>query len=516
MSITTQLRKRMTLDANMNTNDIEERFEQIAKMLFESFAIQKGEKKYLFKEIEFYFYNKNHRDIITHPRVSKPLCWYVNDFGGIDLNFSSKIEFDSWDNEKGKKVKKYVLDDNAYFGGILIRQLISEDGCEVLSGPFACAELFRCYNATGEDVNADLPLLVEIDNGVIGYIREPRINLLSSKQTIEGKVNYILNEYHKNPIKEGLYRDFASFFEKRYRYVRCETLMHDKDTNLVYFSPWLKDKKEGHPDFYKHLKNVLNEMGIESKELKSTNDYWARDFMPIQLCENVFLKYRYYPDYLVKSKNKKDAETITDATKVQRGMGISCRSTNLIIDGGNMVLCGPYVVMTDKVFIENGYEKGDADFKALLESEIGHPVIIIPWTLHEDDVYGHSDGFVKWCGDNRILMGNHGDCYPEEAASFRCILESYGFEVTEMRFKDKVSLPCYELNWAYINFLQVGKNIIMPKFNIEEDAIAQQYIQKAFPDCNIRQIEMAEIAKEGGALHCISWNVYLPQSRVKM
>ena len=111
-------------------------------------------------------------------------------------------------------------------------------------------------------------------------------------------------------------------------------------------------------------------------------------------------------------------------------------------------------------------------------------------------------------------MGNHGDCYPDEAASIRRILESYGFEVTEMRFKDKVSLP-YDLNWAYINFLQVGKNIIMPKFNIEEDAIAQQYIQEAFQDCNIRQIEMAEIAKEGGALHCISWNVYLPKSHVK-
>ena len=60
-----QLRQLMTLDVIMKTSDIEERFEQIAKMLFESFAIQKGEKKYLFKEIEFYFYNKNHRDIIT-------------------------------------------------------------------------------------------------------------------------------------------------------------------------------------------------------------------------------------------------------------------------------------------------------------------------------------------------------------------------------------------------------------------------------------------------------------------
>ena len=65
----------MTLDADINTPEIELRFEQIAKMLFKSFAIKKGETVYLFKEIEFYFYNKNHRDIITHPRVSKPLCW---------------------------------------------------------------------------------------------------------------------------------------------------------------------------------------------------------------------------------------------------------------------------------------------------------------------------------------------------------------------------------------------------------------------------------------------------------
>lgn len=97
--------------------------------------------------------------------------------------------------------------------------------------------------------------------------------------------------------------------------MKTDSLLHDKDTNIVFFSPWLKDKKEGHPEFYKHLKSLLNEMGIEFKELKSTNDYWARDYMPIQLGENEFLKYRYYPDYLVKSKNKNDKETITDATK---------------------------------------------------------------------------------------------------------------------------------------------------------------------------------------------------------
>lgn len=212
-----QLRQLMTLDANMNTSDIEERFEQIAKMLFESFAIQKGETMYLFKEIEFYFYNKNHRDIITHPRESKPLCWYINDFGGIDLNFGSKIRYEKRLNSNGKKVEKCVLDDSAYFGGILIRQLISEDGCEILSGPLACAELFRCHNATG--VDKEFPVFVD-NNAIVKYIRKPRVNLLRSKQSVEDKVNNILYQYHDNiqSFKETLYQDFINFKDKPYGY----------------------------------------------------------------------------------------------------------------------------------------------------------------------------------------------------------------------------------------------------------------------------------------------------------
>ena len=54
-----QLRALMTLDADMNTSDIERRFEQIAKMLFEYFAIQK-------KAVESRLF-----DVIGHPDAIK-------------------------------------------------------------------------------------------------------------------------------------------------------------------------------------------------------------------------------------------------------------------------------------------------------------------------------------------------------------------------------------------------------------------------------------------------------------
>ena len=104
------------------------------------------------------------------------------------------------------------------FGGILIRQLISEDGCEVLNGPWACAELFRCYDATG--VDRGFPVLVEHDNGMVSYIRKPRVNLLRSNQSVEDKVNNILYQYHDNiqSFKETLYQDFINFKDKPYGY----------------------------------------------------------------------------------------------------------------------------------------------------------------------------------------------------------------------------------------------------------------------------------------------------------
>lgn len=73
----TRLKEQMSLNADMTNSEIEMRFAQIAKLLFENFAIQKGEKIYLFKEIEFYFYNRHHRDIITYPRICDTICWHV-------------------------------------------------------------------------------------------------------------------------------------------------------------------------------------------------------------------------------------------------------------------------------------------------------------------------------------------------------------------------------------------------------------------------------------------------------
>ena len=62
------LRYYLTLSSETEVHYITKGFLEIANLLFKSFAIKKGNNLYLFADIEFYFYNKHHKDIITHPR----------------------------------------------------------------------------------------------------------------------------------------------------------------------------------------------------------------------------------------------------------------------------------------------------------------------------------------------------------------------------------------------------------------------------------------------------------------
>ena len=102
-------------------------------------------------------------------------------------------------------------------------------------------------------------------------------------------------------------------------------------------------------------------------------------------------------------------------------------------------------------------------------------------------------------------MSNIRDFNPEEADEIIKRLEEAGFCVTEMLFD--VPNPNKDYNWAYINYLEVGNKIIVPTFGIPEDKQALSYIRELHSGGIVRGFRMRDIAKNGGALHCITWNI---------
>lgn len=270
-------------------------------------------------------------------------------------------------------------------------------------------------------------------------------------------------------------------------------MIPDYGCNAVYFSEWLK---KDYSDIYKGLVRILNKHNVAYDIIPNTKDVWCRDYMPLQLDKARYLCYEYKPDYLMNSASNR--KYITNSLNVCRDMQLKIKETPLIMDGGNVVKVGNKAIMTEKVFVENPSIDEDT-LKKQLEKQMECEVVFIPWDRNEK--YGHSDGIIKPISDNTILMTNYHD-FDREYTNEVVKRLSSKFEIETLSYKVRKTAP---ESWAYINFLTVGKLIVLPALGIEEDEQALKQIQKIYPDSIIEQLNISELVKDGGGLNCISW-----------
>ena len=277
-------------------------------------------------------------------------------------------------------------------------------------------------------------------------------------------------------------------------------MITDNQTNTVFFSDLLPKKC---PILNQHIAEVLEAHRIPYAYLSETKDIWCRDFMPIQVEEDRFVFFKYTPDYLQDPyylRLQTDTEKVFCAgTNRLEHLLQNAITINLILDGGNVVKCGNTVVMTEKVFFENK-DKTCAEVEEILKDAFQSDILFLPWDRKE--TFGHSDGIVHYAGDDRILLTNYGDFSPYYYNRFRKALEKH-FEIISLKYEAKRQ---HARSWAYINFLQVGKLVLVPQLGLEEDAQALEQIGDALLGCEVVGIPSLETVRRGGALNCISWN----------
>jgi agmatine deiminase len=280
----------------------------------------------------------------------------------------------------------------------------------------------------------------------------------------------------------------------------------DKEANFVYFSERLKLDSR-FTSTCKCITEILDECQVNYDFLKCTKDIWARDYMPIQVSKDKFIEYRYDPDYLQSKRYSRDK---TDPGIVCDEMGFKTTKTDLIIDGGNVIRSSDCVIMTDKVLNEN---KGNYTQTKLIEKlkqlfEVDK-ILLIPWDK-ENDCFGHADGMIRFIDDNTVLLQGYFDSYGElfKNKLFEQLKQN-GLQLKYLRYN--AELEDEENNWAYMNYLQTKDIILLPKLGIEEDEQAYSQICGYFPEYDkmgrIRQVDIREILKYGGALNCISWTI---------
>ena len=290
-------------------------------------------------------------------------------------------------------------------------------------------------------------------------------------------------------------------------------IITEKEKSLAVFSSLFL---RHYPELKEQLHGVMRSYHKAVGMVGHTKDYWVRDFMPIQVDEDVFVRFIFNPDYL-----QDNQKYITDVDKVLKNCPFAQKykivNIPIILDGGNLVFCKgnkeheetAFVVMTEKVLAENP-QLCKEQIETLFKDAFQEPNLIIVWLpWDKEDTFGHTDGIVRYVGYNtlgRPKVFVNLELYDEEIAEQMYDALSEHFDVIELELSEYD-----DLSWAYINCLQTQDFIIIPGIgNTITDAEALKQYKELFPEYkgHIYQVQMREFIEEhGGALNCLTWTI---------
>jgi agmatine deiminase len=279
-------------------------------------------------------------------------------------------------------------------------------------------------------------------------------------------------------------------------------MIPDWETNCVYLSRLLAVR---HPALCQQLTAILEEHGVPVRLLDGTADIWARDYCPVQVVKNRFVKFRYYPDYL---RGRHEDRITTDDTVCGQldNLGTICRS-DVVLDGGNLVTATTRAILTDKVYGENSGWQRDALRCALREMLDLDECILIP--KEPGDPFGHADGVVRFLSDDLVVMGDYSQVDPGYGDRLRAVLLRHHLQVEELPYfcerRSRNGIPSAVGN--YVNFLRIGRLILAPAYGVPQDEQACQKLKELCPEATVVPLLCVDLAREGGVLNCISWTV---------
>jgi len=266
---------------------------------------------------------------------------------------------------------------------------------------------------------------------------------------------------------------------------------------------WLADTlPQFYPKFFHRFRNTLMQHGIDMQFLPGTKDVWARDYMPVSTASGALVRFRYFPSYL--RKRAADRATISDVDAICKAIDIHPATSDIILDGGNLLICRKKAMLTERVFADNPDFSPEAlriEISRLLEVE---ELILLPeWP---GDFTGHADGMVRFVDEKTVLVNDHS----QESGSFRRALSAtfdrHELQTISMPYNPYRNRKAHDAKGVYVNYLQINDQIFFPVFGLEEDERALFVIQTAFPSHQIIPVSATDIARGGGLLNCISWN----------
>ena len=144
-----------------------------------------------------------------------------------------------------------------------------------------------------------------------------------------------------------------------------------------------------------------------------------------------------------------------------------------------------------------------------------------------DDTDSHIDTLARFCDENTIAYLQCTDPNAMHYADFKKMeMELKEFKTLDGKPYELVPLPLTEAIFAkddnrqlpasYANFLIMNDVVLMPTYNVPQDAVALEQLQKAFSKSSkrVEGIDCRALILQHGSLHCIT--MQFPKGSIKM
>ena len=201
-------------------------------------------------------------------------------------------------------------------------------------------------------------------------------------------------------------------------------------------------------------------------------------------------------------------------------------SSDLVVEGGGFLSDGEGTLITAESCVLNpnrnpGWTRAQAD--AELRAMLGMKKIIwLPGDLTDNATDGHVDGYVAFFKPGAVLLEEVADPadprFPIMAENRRVLeteTDARGrrFELVPIAEAPRSAVPEGEEIYcrSYVNFYLANGAVIAPAYGIAEDAAAAGTLRRAYPDRQVVCLELRDLFRGGGGIHCITQQE--PQSR---
>ena len=249
------------------------------------------------------------------------------------------------------------------------------------------------------------------------------------------------------------------------------------------------------------------------------NDTWTRDYIFVT-CETS--EGNQPVEFLFNGWGQKF--NATQDNLVNESLSKICKlplvSCPVVLEGGAIEIDQNQILMSTSSCLLNPKRNGDmslAQYSKVFEEFLGAQQTYVFKNGHliGDDTDGHIDTLARFTPLRSIVMQSAfnrlGDPHFEGLNALKEELKTafFDYPIYELPLPNMINEEGDRLPASYANFLICNQSVLAPIYQQEEDELALEVLQSAFPNHKIVPIDCSTIIQQYGSLHCITMQIPL-------